>query len=334
MQEDTPSQEFLATGQAYPPGIPGRKLGLQLHSTEEIFREFDHFHGRRQFPQLHGYQPKLKLPEACRKLPSQSIHLSKLLARCEGNRVYVCQVRRQRTSQPGHLGPSPPSVECVAGCGRGRFRHGDGATEARHLPRHQQTNSSAVEGDCDVVDPSPSEYRSLHRCRCIDRGAGKHLRVLFGGVRDWPCQRRWSLTAACALARPAHAWVASRPAPCRAPLQPHVSIRLMRRRRRSLFDANAEIRRLAESVGTTPSRPNQMLRLWVHQLSSAMRYLHTLTPEPVIFRNLKSTNVMIADSGWRIAVTDFASAPARAALLPARQNSPYTSRHRRAPLPH
>ena len=108
----------------------------------------------------------------------------------------------------------------------------------------------------------------------------------------------------------------------------------MRRRRRSLFDANAEIRRLAESVGTTPSRPNQMLRLWVHQLSSAMRYLHTLTPEPVIFRNLKSTNVMIADSGWRIAVTDFASAPARAARLPARQNPPYTSRHRRAPLPH
>jgi serine/threonine protein kinase len=45
---------------------------------------------------------------------------------------------------------------------------------------------------------------------------------------------------------------------------------------------------------------------YAKQICRAMAYLHSLTPCPVLFRNLKSTNVMLADGHSRVALTDFA----------------------------
>ena len=53
-------------------------------------------------------------------------------------------------------------------------------------------------------------------------------------------------------------------------------------------------------------RSGWMQLSYAKQICRAMTYLHTLTPCPVLFRNLKSTNVMLADGHTRVALTDFA----------------------------
>jgi len=82
----------------------------------------------------------------------------------------------------------------------------------------------------------------------------------------------------------------------------------------NLFEANQRLRRNAQLMnpaGGDPGtswglRAGNTLFCWVRQLAEAMAYLHAFKPWPVVFRNLKSTNVMLADQQTRIALTDFA----------------------------
>jgi len=79
----------------------------------------------------------------------------------------------------------------------------------------------------------------------------------------------------------------------------------------NLFEANQRLRARAQLMnggsGTCWGlRAGNTLFCWVRQLAEAMAYLHAFKPWPVVFRNLKSTNVMLADQQTRIALTDFA----------------------------
>lgn len=88
----------------------------------------------------------------------------------------------------------------------------------------------------------------------------------------------------------------------------------------SLYMANLAITQRAKAAdpeakpGEWGIRSGWILRSWVSQLTRAMCYLHA---KAIIFRNLKSTNVMLADEGHRIALTDFAIArPVASDLTP------------------
>ena len=87
----------------------------------------------------------------------------------------------------------------------------------------------------------------------------------------------------------------------------------------SLFEANRrQLRLLMDSptdvqtavIGGRPAaerRAEVLLAAWSGQVAAAMAYLHGLAV-PVCHRNLKSSNVMLADGGSRLRVTDFTTA--------------------------
>lgn len=77
----------------------------------------------------------------------------------------------------------------------------------------------------------------------------------------------------------------------------------------SLFASNEKLLAQARARGSNVAfgmRSGWTIVSWIRQLCRAMSYLHTLTPAPVIFRNLKSPNVMLANNHTHLALTDFA----------------------------
>jgi len=76
----------------------------------------------------------------------------------------------------------------------------------------------------------------------------------------------------------------------------------------SVYEDNARLR--ADAPANAPLgwglRSGWTLVNWVKQLVGAMHYLHGLKPWPVLYRNLKSSNIMLSDHHRRISLTDFA----------------------------
>ncbi len=60
----------------------------------------------------------------------------------------------------------------------------------------------------------------------------------------------------------------------------------------------------AELARTTEFIPTDMVRRWAIELCDVLSYLHTHQPEPIIFRDVKPSNIMIDKSG-RIRLIDF-----------------------------
>lgn len=91
----------------------------------------------------------------------------------------------------------------------------------------------------------------------------------------------------------------------------------------SLYDANTRHLRLAcqsplphahcggggaarsAEVFSIGVRPELQLLAWMEGLASALAYLHSLKPSPVMHRNIKSSNCMLAQGGSRLLLTDF-----------------------------
>lgn len=76
----------------------------------------------------------------------------------------------------------------------------------------------------------------------------------------------------------------------------------------SVYEDNARLRATAPSSSALSwgLRCGWTLVNWVKQLVSAMHYLHGLTPWPVLYRNLKSSNLMLSERHTKISLTDFA----------------------------
>jgi len=76
----------------------------------------------------------------------------------------------------------------------------------------------------------------------------------------------------------------------------------------SVYQDNARLRSSAPSSSPLSwgLRSGWTLVTWVRQLVGAMNYLHGLKPWPVLYRNLKSSNVMLSENHTKINLTDFA----------------------------
>jgi len=76
----------------------------------------------------------------------------------------------------------------------------------------------------------------------------------------------------------------------------------------SVYEDNARLRTNAQATAPLGFglRSGWTLVNWVKQLVGAMHYLHGLKPWPVLYRNLKSSNIMLSDGHKRISLTDFA----------------------------
>lgn len=59
------------------------------------------------------------------------------------------------------------------------------------------------------------------------------------------------------------------------------------------------------SSGAEGPRSDRLLVEWMHNIASAMQYLHSLAPIPVLHRNLKSSNCLLTNRGQNLLVTDF-----------------------------
>ena len=70
----------------------------------------------------------------------------------------------------------------------------------------------------------------------------------------------------------------------------------------SLYDDNARLRASANSTAPIAwgLRSGWTLVSWVRQLASAMAYLHGLQPWPVLYRNLKSSNLMLSENHQKV----------------------------------
>lgn len=76
----------------------------------------------------------------------------------------------------------------------------------------------------------------------------------------------------------------------------------------SVYEDNARLRMTAQASAPISwgLRTGWTLMSWIKQLVSAMHYLHGLKPWPVLYRNLKSSNLMLSENHSKINLTDFA----------------------------
>ena len=77
----------------------------------------------------------------------------------------------------------------------------------------------------------------------------------------------------------------------------------------SVYDDNIRLRSSANSAAASHGwglRTGWTLFTWVRQIVSAMHYLHGLDPWPVLYRNLKSSNLMLTEGKSKVCLTDFA----------------------------
>jgi len=66
------------------------------------------------------------------------------------------------------------------------------------------------------------------------------------------------------------------------------------------------------------ARPEMLLIEWCRNIASAVAYLHTLTPVPILHRNIKSSNCLLSAGGTKLSLTDFNTAcPLNADMTPA-----------------
>ena len=72
----------------------------------------------------------------------------------------------------------------------------------------------------------------------------------------------------------------------------------------SLHDLNKQLCVAASDSAMPPTRSHPVLLSWTWGLVSAMTYLHSRTPL-ILHRNLKSSNIMVADNGSRLLISDF-----------------------------
>ena len=267
--------EKTEEGQDYPPivdyqpGLPGRKNAPPNGSTAELFREYQHFGLRRtwadQSVPTSAHGPSIMLPKTCEVVSQDTIAVDRPLADCGNSRVLQVKLRINATSAARTLakGPGAQYLQCVARL---------------------------------VREPTRQFWREV--------GVWSALRhdniVRFVGVcisAQGETPLRLHPVPATAPPTPSPRPTAARVVPFARAAAGPLSL-CLHFPEGSVYEDNAKLR--ASNATSAPIswglRCGWTIVSWTKQLVSAMNYLHGLKPWPVLYRNLKSSNLMLSEN--------------------------------------